>query len=271
MSNCKRDHADPLLQLLLGTYHLNMLRIPQEGLEVGEMLIEQRKGGPSIRCPLTEVFTGKLPNLKGPKDDSITALEDESSGKLKTKAGLSLLDKLLHFIPGASAKASAAYKQAQHVDIKLKMLTRETVNFGALSKFLGAAEIKEQQTLFQEGDSLFVITAIVRSSGIQIHSTDATGHAVDAKLGVKSFGEGKLQVDAESKGGGRMLYTGKKALAIGVELFKIESIGGKFKLRSTNEPVDVRDGTLETTEKDFVWIGDRATGDAFVALSSDPE
>ncbi|MET4046063.1 hypothetical protein ABIC03_007802 [Bradyrhizobium sp. RT6a] len=268
MSNCKRDHADPLLQLLLGTYHLNMLRIPQEGLAVGELVIEQQKGTATIRCPLTEVFTGKLPNLKGPKDDSITALEDESSGKLKTKAGLSFLDKLLRFVPGASAKAAGAYNQVEHVAIKLKMLTRETVNFGTLSNFLGAAEIKEDQSLFQEGDRLFVITAIVRSSGIQIHSTDAAGQALDAKLGVKGFGEGNLRVDAESKGGGRMLYTGKKALAIGVELFGIEPVGGKFKLRATNEPVAVREGTLDTTEKDYAWIGDRATGDAFFDLSS---
>jgi hypothetical protein len=265
MSNCKRNHTDPLLQLLLKKYHLNMLRMPQEGLKVGELLIEQQKDVPTIRCSLTDVFTGKLPNLSGLKDKSIQLLEDQESDNMRAKAGLSLLDKLLQFVPGASAKAAAAYSKAEDVKVTLKELTRETVKFADLSTFLHAAEVRKEQSLFREGDSLFVITSIVRSSGIQVRATDAAGKSVDAKLGVKSLGEGSVQVKAESKGGGRMLYTGKP-LAIGVELFRIESVDGTFRLMATNEAVAVRGETLETTEEDFAWIGDKSTGDAFIDL-----
>jgi hypothetical protein len=64
-----------------------------------------------------------------------------------------------------------------------------------------------------------------------------------------------------------MLYTGNKPLAIGVELFRIENIDGAFRLKATNEPVAVRDGTLEATEEDFGWLGDKMTGDAFIDLA----
>jgi hypothetical protein len=41
VSTCKRDYVDPLLELLLKKYHLNMLRLPQEGVEVGQVVIQQ--------------------------------------------------------------------------------------------------------------------------------------------------------------------------------------------------------------------------------------
>jgi|HubBroStandDraft_6_1064221.scaffolds.fasta_scaffold114793_2 hypothetical protein len=270
MSNCKRDHPDPLLRLLLQKYHLNMLRIPQEGLKVGELLIEQGKNVPTIRCSLSDVFTGTLPNLGGLPDKSIQLIEDKASDKMNAKAGLSLLDKLLQFVPGASAKAAGAYTTAETMQVTLKTLTRETVNFALLGKFLRAARVRKQQSLYREGDGLYVITSIVRGSGIQIRASDAEGEAVDAKLGVKSFGEGSVQIKAERQGSGRMLYTGNKPLAIGVELFRIENVDGAFKLKATNESVAVRDGTLKTTEEDYGWIGDKVSGDAFIDIPPGP-
>jgi hypothetical protein len=266
MSNCKRNHDDPLLQLLLREYHLNMLRMPQEGLKVGEVLIEQEKGLPTIRCELTDIFTGTRPILAGPPDKMIQKLENQSSGKLSASAGFSFLEKLLQFIPNALAKVKGAYSDAESATISLKMLTRETISFANLGQFLNVAALRKDQGLYHDGNTLFVITSIVRSTGVELRTTDNAGRAVEAKLGATHFGEGNAQIKAESKGGGRMVYTGKKPLAIGVELFRIEVAGGSFRLKATNEAVAVRGGGMETTEDDFAWIGDKDNGDAFIDM-----
>jgi hypothetical protein len=269
MSTCKRDYADPLIELLLKKYHLNMLRLPQEGVEVGQVVIQQSQNALTVRCKLTDVFSGAEPHLNKP-EEVVAPIEDTASGELRASSGLGLLDKLLQFVPGASARAKAAYSSAHTIQIKLKGVTRQSVDFQKLSKFLRATEFRREQTLYHEDDRLFVITSVVRATNLEIKASGSDGAAVEAKLGVKSFGEGETKINANSKGGGKILYSGKKQLAIGVELFRIDVTDSGIRLRATNEPLDVRDNTYTPEEQDYAWIGHRESGDAFIELQDAP-
>jgi hypothetical protein len=268
MSTCKRDYADPLLELLLQKYHLNMLRLPQQGVEVGQVIIQQSEKDLTVRCKLTDVFSGAEPNLNKP-EETVAPIEDKASGKLKTSAGLNLLDKLLQFVPGASAKAKAAYDNVHEVEIKLKGVTRQSVDFQALGKFFKKTGFRQEQMLYSEGDQLFVITSVVRATDLEIKASGSDGAAVDAKLGVKSFGEGAAKVDAKSKGGGKIRYSGKKKLAVGVELFRIDVTDDGIRLRATKQPTNVR-AKYTPEDQDYAWIGDRKSGKAFIELKDTP-
>jgi hypothetical protein len=266
MSSCARNASDPLLQLLLTKYHLNLLQTPREGVQLGELVIQRAEHTP-LQCRLLDIFSGTPPNLKAGPPFEVTDIHDKFSDHLDANAGLSLFDKLLHFVPGASAKARGAYRSAQTMQISLDGVTREDIDVGALSRFLRQTSIKRDQTLLREGDNLYIIASVFRATGMEIKASDAGGRDAHVELGVKGFGEGEAAITATNKSGSRILYRGKKALAVGVCLLAIDAEDGAFRLRTVDKLVNVRD--VKLNDKDYALLGDPMAGPAFLEFDSD--
>ena len=262
----RRNTKDPLLQVFLDTYHVNLLSIPRADADVGDAYV-QDVGGPisppgKLKYLLTPEF--KLPKIH--RDEKLTMISGKQTRALDVNAGLKLLDGFFSAIGAAigigKIKGEFANKHASKVRFQLKNATRDSVDAFEFGKALIPCHLNSQQPFVQPGNRYYAVTGVLRSRSITVHSeTDGAtkvGLDVDALKNAVEVG-GKLAVSSDAQG--EITYTGDAPLAFGVELVELfyDREANKFYVQGLREAATVR------AEKERrVFIGDSQTGDAFI-------
>ncbi len=246
----RRNSDDPLLRMFLDTYKLNLLAIPRENAQVGDVYVDTPKGistPGALQFLVTSEF--KMPKITKEKMTNIAGTQTEA---LQYKVGISLLDGFFSALGalGALDKVKAAYehKRTGKLHFRFKEATRDSV------------------------DSLaFVTVGVVRSKSISISAKDSDSNAVSLDVGAltKAIGvEGGLKVGQSNEG--ELTYSGPTALAFGVELVKLsyDEEKNKFSLMPLARPEKIRDSAI-TKDSDIErsFIGG-PEGNAFFKLTS---
>lgn len=235
---CDRNASDDLLTLFLKDYKINLLSLPRQTLDVATLFIRKRDGG-VITCRISDVFA-KKPGDFGVRVGELGPKIDRTySGKLDTRAGLSVVDKVFQaFGMHVGAKLAAAYKTAETTRIRITEATEDVAESGLVAKYLTQSGLRPDQTLFVEGDDLFVAMSVVRARGIEITARDSGGQELNINVKAAGLGDASAGVSATSMGVSEVRYTGKTPLAFGVRLLKIVwPEQGSARLETVKDPM----------------------------------
>src|SRR6266516_1185782 len=126
----RRNSDDPLLRMFLDTYKLNLLAIPRENAQVGDVYVDTPKGistPGALQFLVTSEF--KMPKITKEKMTNIAGTQTEA---LQYKVGISLLDGFFSALGalGALDKVKAAYehKRTGKLHFRFKEATRDSVD-----------------------------------------------------------------------------------------------------------------------------------------------
>jgi hypothetical protein len=269
----RRNSGDPLLRMFLDTYKLNLLTIPRENAQVGDVYVDTPKGistPGALQFLVTSEF--KMPKITKEKMTNIAGTQTEV---LEYKVGIKLLDGFFSALGalGALDKVKAAYehKRTGKLYFRFKEATRDSVDSLAFGDALVPCKLEERQPYVQPENSYYVTVGVVRSKSISISAKDSDSKAVSLDVGALTKAIG---VEGGLKGGqsdeAELTYSGPTALAFGVELVKLsyDEEKNKFLLTPLALPVKLR-GKAITKDSDIErsFIGG-PEGNAFFKLTS---
>lgn len=270
----RRNSDDPLLRAFLNTYKLNLLAIPRENAQVGDVYVDTPKG---ISTPgaLQFLLTPKFVMPKITTGEKMTSIAGTQTEALKYKVGISLLDGFFSALGalGALDKVKAAYehKRTGKLRFRFKNATRDSVDSLAFGKALIPCKLEGRQPYVQPGNSYYVTVGVVRSKSITISAKDDTSDTVSLDVGAlkKAIGvEGGLVVEQSSEG--ELTYSGPTALAFGVELVQLsyDQDQNKFLLMPLSHPEKIRARAItedRLIERSFIGEPD---GNAFFKVTT---
>jgi hypothetical protein len=136
---CRRSAAscDPLLRVFLERYHLNLLAVPRENADVGDVYVHdgKRAGSPGqLASFLTHPF--RMPQIT--RGEELAALSGTMSNQVTTEVGLGLLGSFIAalgaVLPIGDVKAEWEKKGARSVRFRMEGAVRDSVDpaqFGA--------------------------------------------------------------------------------------------------------------------------------------------
>lgn len=266
MFGCKRDTPDRLLRVFLDEYHLNLLRWPRTGVEIGQVLV-QRAGKSVLRCQLGDVFAEAVPELVGKRGVVRAPMTAKFSGKVDARAAIGFMEGLAAtFGVSGRAKFSSAYEKADSVSIRVRDVMTDEGDVGRLSRYVGAANLQASQTLYREGDRMFVVVGVTRARAIELVAFDAEGHKLGVDVRATGLAKADTALEAEDEGGASIIYRGRTALAFGVELVEVvadEHGPGTWRLDTVESIVEVRGSTPPLKPQDYRFVEGEDDGSAF--------
>jgi hypothetical protein len=257
---CKRKDAvkDPLANLLFTRYGLHMLNVPRAGIEVGDVLVHTQR---SI------VGTGRVDNLfeRGFVMPAVAigeraiSLQDARSNELDARLGLQLLDKLLAAIGfGDAAKVHAEYaaKGATKLRLRFDEPTRDSVDILLISDRLAGGTPKPHQ--FKDGESLYLVTGVLRSRGLSISAQAASGQGVDVSAQVTALAAANGKLAVAKVDDTELIFRGTDPLGFGVELVELtyDPQANRIDRRGVDQPIRVRAGIDGVNNRGLSFIGD---------------
>jgi hypothetical protein len=261
---CSRQTTDPLLTAFLKDFQINLLGVPRKNLDVGRLFVRP-EGDTLFDCAIDDVFNESAPEFvdEDLHRQAVPNIEAKYSNKLNTKLGLSIVDRLYRvFGVSVEARLESAYKNASAVRIRLRGVTQDEANLGKLATYLGGASIRPEQTLFAEGNTLFVVVGVFRAESIEIEATDSSGEKVDVSAEVAGLVKARPEVQASTAAGTLIAYKGQVPLVIGVRLLEIKWQDGGPRLNTVRNVQKVCG--YVASPQDFRQIGN----DAFIDVSS---
>lgn len=268
---CKRNDAikDPLAKLLFGRYGLHLLSLPRSGIRTGEVFIH---GERSIvgSGDITTMFEPGFALSPAVLNERAIPLEETQSNELEASAALNLLDKLFAALGfGGSAEVRAAYSANRATKLRFKFAspTRDSLDIIAVTDRLFGAKPKAHQW-GKSGESVYLVTGVLRSRGISISATTDGGAGVDVIAKVKPLAEASGKVKVSSGDGSTLTYSGHEPLGFGVELVELsyDATTGRVDRRDVGKALAVRSIAL-TSRRDVSFIGDEDT-DIFIDVKS---
>jgi hypothetical protein len=221
---CRRDTTDLLVRLFLDRYNLNLLPVPREGSDCGDLYVRDSRGiQPPVR--IETVFDGGLALPVIDRDEELAALRGVLSEARSASVGLGLLEGFLTAI-GAAGVISAvqgSYERAAATELQFEFgdVTRDSLDPGALGRALDGRRLDERNALVRSGRRYYVVTAVVRTPSITLHSTreGSSGGGPEIEAAALASVRTRLTITRQTKDA--VTYTGTKALAIGVELLEL--------------------------------------------------
>jgi hypothetical protein len=270
----RRNSDDPLLRAFLDAYKLNLLAIPRENAQVGDVYVNTPTG---ISTPgaLQFLLTPKFNMPKIETGEKMTDIAGTQTAALQFKVGISLLDGFFSVLGalGALDKVKAAYehKRTGKLRFRFKDATRDSVDSLAFGKALIPCKLEERQPYVQPENSYYVTVGVVRSKSISISAKDEESNTVSLDVGAlkKAIGvQGGLDVSQSSEG--ELTYSGPTALAFGVELVQLSynQDENKFLLMPLAHPEKIRARAI-TEDRDIErsFIGGEE-GNAFIKTTA---
>jgi hypothetical protein len=151
----RRNSEDPLLRAFLDTYKLNLLTIPRQNAQVGDIYIDTNDG---ISAPgglqfiLTSEFV--MPTIK--EAERMTDIKGKQTAALKLNVGLSFLEGYFNVLGAATAvgKLKVAYQQKRVSSFRFsfKDATRDSVDAMEFGRALIKCRLEGRHPFVQAGN-----------------------------------------------------------------------------------------------------------------------
>jgi hypothetical protein len=266
----KRNAPDPLLRAFFDTYKLNLLAIPREHAQVGDVYVETPKGV-STPGQLIHLLVPQFAMPKITSGETLTDFAAKRTRAIKLKAGLSLLEGFFSAIGASSAvgkiKPEYERKGVASIRFRLRNATRDSVDAMAFGKALIPCHLNQQHPFVQTGNRYYVSVGVIRSKSITVSAEDSNENSIKLELGVlqNQLGIGG-DIAIRSESNGELTYEGSTPLAFGVELIEMthKDADNKFVLSVLDEAVKVRREPPKTIDRFF--IGHPEEGNVFLNL-----
>ena len=249
-------NEDPLLNVLLERYRLNLLSIPREKASVGDLYV-QEGNSQYVSTP------GSITNFLEPPFEvpSITTGElmagvsGTTSRDASGKVGVDFLEGFLNALgpAGIGTKARGNYESSSKnkITFTFENPTRDYADPGLVGRKLVDHTLMKRHALIAEGRKYYLVTALARSSGISITTEGDNKQVMDIDAQVMKLANVSGDVSIQKNQTGCITFKGQKNLAFGVELYELEYIannggeGGKFLMSTQQRAVVARGGVEE--------------------------
>ena len=266
---CKRNTRDPLVRLFLDRYNLNLLPIPRAGIACGDVYVRAR-GRVSTPFSLRSIVAPDLGEIEDEKDEPLGTLKGTLSEARDVRLSLGLLDGFLTAMgaAGLHGDLALAYERSavRSLSLEFRDATLDSVDPGNLGDLLINRGLKERHPLIAKGNQYFVVTGVVRSAELTVHSSAATEGAPSLDLGALQVATANAGVSVRRDADTVVTYEGPRRLAIGVELYELgfDPDAGSFWLKTPKGPLMSHGALAEEPEP--VFLG--ADGDAFLEIAA---
>lgn len=255
----------------------NMLSVPREGVELGDVFSSDESGqklspATNIKNFLTPAF--QMPTINPPK--RMLDISGEVSQNIDASIGLDFLQNFINLLSsldvGASIKANYDASNVRKIKYQFIGANRQYVDSFLFGDALVEHKVKTDNPAFNPRKKYFVVLGVIQTNSINVEAEDGNSNKVDVDVGVAGLADVKPKLEINKSGKGVITYTGDKELALGVELCELiySSESNKFKLVEVDRPYKTKEGETEVThirkEHERSFIGDRVEGDLFVEV-----
>jgi hypothetical protein len=272
----KRNSRDPLVRLLFEKYMFNMLSIPREKVELGDVF--SLSESEEKLFPATNIRNFLTPDFQMPIIDAAEKLVD-ISGQLSQDIDASIgLDFLQNFISALSSLDVGANIKAKYETSKVNKLryqftgaTRQHIDPFLFGDMLSNHKVKTDNPAFDSKKRYFVVTGIIRTNSLNVQAEDQSGNKIDVDVGIAGLAEVNPQLEINKSEKGLITYKGDKDLVLGVELCElIYTPDNKFKIEIVEKEYKVREGDKDIVRKRKEvrnLIGDPLQGNIFIDIA----
>jgi hypothetical protein len=243
---CKRSTDDPLVRKFLDDYGVNLLRIPRENARCGDLYV---KNGRAVTAPADPRGLLIDPPAELPPvypDEKLVDLAGAISKKVSFDVGLGLLDGFLAAL-GAAGVIDTLEAQLEHahdggIRFRFRHATRDSVDPGALGNVFYGRRIDTGHPLITAKSEFYVVGGVVRTRSISITLQDNRSQSIGIGADVLHLLSTHADVTAERENTGEITYSGRKPLAIGVELYALryDAANSRFEMSPAERALALR-------------------------------
>lgn len=242
---CKRSEAakDPLLDIFLQRYQLNLLSVPRAGADVGELYVHdgKRAGSPGqLASFLARPFV--MPPVN--RGEAMAALQGLASNSVSIDVGVGLLGSFLSgfgvAVPVGDVKARWRAKGARHARFRMGAAVRDSVDPGKFGVALIGNGLRADHPLVDPASRYYAVTGVARCKSLTIALADEHGHVVELGADLPWVGDVKVGVEVARGLAGEVTISGDKLLAFGVELYELVARGERIRMRLPDGALTVR-------------------------------
>jgi hypothetical protein len=268
---------DPLLQIMMKEYQVNLLSVPREKSSLGDVYI--REGNNKRLSFPSQISSFLEPHFQMPPPKSDEEFGNNVSGttsdRVDASMGLEFLEGFLNVLSmgnfGTKVRAYFEQKGTQKVSFSFADATRDSVDPELLRSELGRYHVKEDSNLSEEGQRYYIVTGLAKSPSISIIAEGENQKKldIDAKAGGISTISSDVSIQKSQEG--KIIFNGQKRLVFGVELCELEynHITRRFRLKQTDEVFKVREAggkEVMRTRKVLkpVLIGNKGDDEGFI-------
>jgi hypothetical protein len=263
--------TDPLLNLFLERYHLNLLSVPRENIDVGELYIHD--GTRTAAAGKLAAFLARPFDMPAAiRGESLATLAGTLSNSVEAEVGLGLLDGFLTALGATAALAQAKARWqangARSLRFKLQEATRDSVDAGRLGLALIDNALAAHHPLVDEHSRYYLVAAVVRSASLTVAFEDEHGKALDLGADLTGMGSAGIGLAIARGASGEVTFAGKKPLALGVELYELLARGERIRMRLPDAALNIRTAGAPGARARPAFIGGE---DADVFVNIDKE
>jgi hypothetical protein len=269
----KRDSNDPLVRLLFDKYMFNMLSIPREKVELGDVYRNDKSD--EKLYPATNIKNFLTPEFQMPIIDPPETMVDISglsSRDIDANIGLDFLQNFLNVLSsldlGATIKAKYDASRVNKIKYQFTEATRQHVDPFLFGEMLNNHKVKTDNPAFNPETRYFIVMGVIRTKSVDVEAEDQSGNKVDVDVGVAQLIDVNSKIEVNKSRQGTISYKGEKDLVLGVELCELMyTPDNKFKIEVVEKEYKVREGNKDVVRKDKEarsLIGDPLQGNVFV-------
>jgi hypothetical protein len=263
---CRRDSTDDLVRNFLDHYQVNLLSMPGRRVSCGSVYIKEGKG---LTAPgsLSDIVKPAITLDEPYHEPYLADLSGTWSGSVSLNVGIGLLRNFLTALGAAGLidklQTSVQQTSVRNIAFRFREVSRDSLSPTSLGAALVGHRLARSPWV-RDGNQYFAVAAVLRSRSISIQGRDTGDSAADLGVGVATVADVDAKVQVERESQSDVTYSGREALAIGVELYELRWDDGQqeFAFQTPKGPLPVR-GLREDQPPDPVFIGDDE--DAFIA------
>jgi hypothetical protein len=257
---CRRSAAscDPLLRVFLERYHLNLLAVPRENADVGDVYVHdgKRAGSPGqLASFLTHPF--RMPQIT--RGEELAALSGTMSNQVTTEVGLGLLGSFIAARRRASdwgrqggmGEEGRAKRPLQNGRGRTGQRRSRPVRGASLID----NSLRQDHPLVDPNSRFFFVSAVARCKALSVAFVDDRGQTLDIGAEIAGIGDAKTGVGGTKSSDGEVTFAGSKWLAFGVELYELFVAGGRIRMKLPDAALNVRSARRRAIRPAPVLLG----------------
>jgi hypothetical protein len=221
----RRGKGDPLLRLFVDKYNLNLLTIPREKAEVGDLYVHD---GRRVSTPgsLTYFLEPQIEISPVYVGEGMADVTGEITNSISANTVLEFLENFLVAMGAGSItpqiRINYLAKGVKTTKFHFGQSTRDWIDPMLLGSKLMKHKIITGHALYNKAYRYYLVTAVVRSSSISIIAEDETAKTVNVDLDALEIAKASAGISATKSNEGEITFTGRKSLAFGVELYELK-------------------------------------------------
>jgi len=257
---CRRDTNDVLIRRFLDRYQVNLLSMPGRRVQCGSVYIKE---GGRLAAPgsLNDIVEPKITLEKPFVEDQLPDLSGTWSDAVSVNVGLGLMENFLTAIGAVGVidelRASVRRSNTRNIAFRFEHVSRESLSATGLGAALAGRRLSRSNPWIREGNQYYAVAAVLRSRSLSIQGRDEQDSAVDLGAGLATVVDTEVGVEVQRKSESELVFSGRDALAIGVELYELRWHEDEQELafHTVKGTLPLR-GIEEREPPDPVFIGD---------------